>query len=101
MSAKPKRSGRNAGTFSIGIIVLVFLAVMAIQIYKLKDKDAAYAAEEAELQDMYEMETQRAAEIDDLEEYMQSQEYIEDVAKSKLGLAYDNEIIFKEEENEE
>jgi cell division protein DivIC len=33
-----------------------------------------------------------------METYMNSSEYIEDVAKSKLGLAYENEIIFKEKE---
>jgi cell division protein DivIC len=29
---------------------------------------------------------------------MQTTQFIEDTAKSKLGLAYDNEIIFKEVE---
>ena len=48
----------------------------------------------------YEDETERAAELDELEEYMGSSEYIEDVAKSKLGLTYENEIIFKESEGE-
>ena len=46
----------------------------------------------------YEEESERAEEIDGLAEDMQSQEYIEDVAKNKLGLVYDNEIIFKENE---
>ena len=44
----------------------------------------------------YEEETERSTEIDDLETYMKSSQYIEDVAKSKLGLTYKNEIIFKE-----
>ena len=38
----------------------------------------------------------QSTEIDDLETYMKSSQYIEDVAKSKLGLTYKNEIIFKE-----
>ena len=49
-----------------------------------------------ELQQQYEEETERSTEIDDLETYMKSSQYIEDVAKSKLGLTYKNEIIFKE-----
>ena len=53
-----------------------------------------------ELMQQYEDETERAAELDELEEYMGSSEYIEDVAKSKLGLTYENEIIFKEGEGE-
>ena len=94
MSAK-KRRRRNAGTVSITIIVLAFLAVMAVQICRLKQKDSDYQLKEAELQ---QEKTQRSSELDDLEEYMKSSQYIEDVAKSKLGLTYKNEIIFKEKE---
>ena len=32
------------------------------------------------------------------EDYVGSKEYIEDEAKAKLGMAYDNEIIFKEKQ---
>ena len=42
-------------------------------------------------------ETARQEELQNYQSYTQSQEYVEDIAKSKLGLAYDNEIIFKEE----
>lgn len=96
MSVKKKKRRRNAGTASIGIIVLAFLAVMSVQIYRLKQKDDAKAAQLEALRQEYEEETQRAEEISDLEAYMQTTQFIEDTAKSKLGLAYDNEIIFKE-----
>ena len=85
MNRRRKRR-RNTGTVAITIIVLAFLVVMSIQIYRLKLKDAEYAAREQELKQEFEEETQRATEIDNLEEYMKSSEYIEDVAKSKLGL---------------
>jgi cell division protein DivIC len=98
MSTKRKRKKKSAGTVSIGIIVLAFLAVMSVQIYELKQKDDAKAAELEALEQEYADETQRADEIDALEEYMQTTQFIEDTAKSKLGLAYDNEIIFKEVE---
>lgn len=95
---KKRRRRRSTGTVCISIIVVVFVAVMAIQIYQLRQKDADYMARENELKEQYELETQRSSEIDDLEKYMQSSEYYEDVAKSKLGLTYKNEIIFKESE---
>ncbi len=95
MSRRRKRR-KNTGTIGIVIIVLAFLVVMSIQIYRIKLKDAEYAAREQELLQEYEEETQRATEIDHLEEYMKTSEYIEDVAKSRLGLTYKNEIIFKE-----
>lgn len=97
MRVKKKRR-RTSGTLGIVVIVAAFLIVMAVQIGKIKAKDADYAAREQELLQEYQEETQRATEIDSLEEYMNSSEYIEDVAKSKLGLTYDNEIIFKEKD---
>ena len=95
MSARKRRKRKN-GAVSIAIIVLTFLAVMSIQIFKLKQKEAIYAAKEAELQETYELETESAQEIEALADYVQSDQYIIDMAHSKLGLAYDNEIIFKE-----
>ena len=94
-----RRKKRSTGAFSVMIIVIAFLMVMAIQIGRLKEKDAAYAAQEKELQQQYDEEQARAENIDDMAAYMKSNEYIEDVAKSKLGLAYENEIIFKERED--
>lgn len=91
-----KRIRRKSGAVSIVVIVLAFLVVMTVQICRIRAKDAEYAAREQELKQEYEEETQRSSEIDDLEIYMNSSEYIEDVAKSKLGLTYKNEIIFKE-----
>lgn len=93
-----RKQHKNTGTIGIVIIVLAFLVVMSVQIYRIKVKDAEYAAREKELMQEYEEETQRATEIDHLEEYMKTSEYIEDVAKSRLGLTYENEIIFKEKD---
>ena len=72
---------------------------MIFQIVQLKNKETAYAQQTAELNKQLKEETERTDEINALADYMQSDQYIEDMAKSKLGLAYDNEIIFKEKEN--
>ena len=94
MSAKRRR--RANGAVGIVVIVFAFLVVMTVQICRIRAKDADYVQREAALKKEYQEETQRSSEIDDLETYMNSSEYIEDVAKSKLGLTYKNEIIFKE-----
>lgn len=96
MSRRRRRRQRNTGAASVTIIVIAFLAVMSVQIYKLKQKDIEYAKKEAAVQQEYDAEAERTKEIDELASYMKTTEYIEDMAKSKLGLAYDNEIIFKE-----
>ena len=94
MSAKRRR--RANGAVGIVVIVFAFLVVMTVQICRIRAKDADYVQREADLKKEYQEETKRSSEIDDLETYMNSSEYIEDVAKSKLGLTYKNEIIFKE-----
>lgn len=95
MSAKRKKNGRNAGTVSIVFIVLIFVIVMSIQIYKLKEKDKQLAEREANLEVQLTEEMARAEELEELDLYTRSAEYIEDMA-NKLGLVYENEIIFRE-----
>ena len=61
----------------------------------LREKNNSYKAQEAELEEQLKEETARAEEIDALEEYVGTEEYVEDVAKEKLGLVNPNEILFK------
>ena len=95
MAGKRKKSGNSAGTMSILFIVIVFVIVMSIQIYKLKEKDALLAEREQNLMQQLTEEMQREEELKELDLYTRSMEYIKDMA-NKLGLVYENEIIFKE-----
>ena len=77
------------------IVVLgVTLSVASISLHK---KNQGYKAQEIELEKQLEEEKSRAEEIDELEKHVGSNEYIEDVARDKLGLAYPNEIVFEAE----
>lgn len=95
MAGKRKKNGNSAGTMSIIFIVLVFLVVMSIQIYKLKQKDEILAEREQNLMEQLTEEMLREEELKELDLYTRSMEYIKDMA-NKLGLVYENEIIFKE-----
>ena len=95
MAGKRKKNGKNAGKMSIIFIVLVFVAVMSIQIYKLKEKDKLLAEREENLMQQMTEEMLREEELEELDLYTRSMEYIKDMA-NKLGLVYENEIIFKE-----
>ena len=55
----------------------------------LKAKNREYQAQETELKEQIQAEQDRKKEIKELEKY------VEDVAKEKLGLVHDNEIVFK------
>ena len=95
MAGKRKKGGNSAGTMSILFIVIVFVVVLSIQIYKLKEKDALLAEREQNLMQQLTEEMQREEELKELDLYTRSMDYIKDMA-NKLGLVYENEIIFKE-----
>lgn len=91
-----KKDTNRVGRFCISMIVVVFVSVMSIQIIRVYKMDQEYIARQTQLEKELADEVERGKELAEFENYTKSQEYIEDIAKSKLGLAYDNEIIFKE-----
>ena len=95
MRKKKRKKTHDPGTISIIVIVLIFLSVMSVQIYRLKQKEAIYAQREQNLLEQIADETQREEELEELNLYTKSMEYIKDMA-NKMGLVFENEIIFKE-----
>ena len=81
----------------ITLVLLMLIVVVNIRKGELKEKQEAYAAKQAELQEKIEQEEIRAEELREYEKYTQTQKYIEDMAKEKLGLVYEDEIVFKTE----
>lgn len=65
---------------------------------KLQEQLDGYNTRLEKLDEQLEEERQRTQEIDDLKDYMKTDEYAEQVAREKLGLVKGNEIIFKTEE---
>ena len=96
-SRKAARAHRNKVTM-IGItsVVCLLMVILLVQGQRLNAQASDNEQRMAELEQQIEDENQRTQEIGDLEEYMQSDEYLEKVAKDKLGLIKDGEIIFKE-----
>lgn len=92
-----RRDDNRVGKICIGIILIVFVAVMSIQIQKVYQKDLEKIAQEEELREQYQYELDRQEELNEYQEYIESDEYVEDQAESKLGLLYENQIIFRED----
>ena len=93
---KGMRSHRRSVFLILSVLVLLVL-VVSVNAVTLRAKEKAYIAQEMELAEQIEEEKARAKEIDELEKYVGTDEYVEEVAKEKLGLVYENEIIFKAE----
>ena len=83
--------------FLVGLVVLMIMVVVAVDSMELQRKIDEQTAKETELLAQKEAEEIRAAEIEEYRKYTQTKRYVEEVAKDKLGLVYEGEILFKEE----
>jgi cell division protein DivIC len=82
---------------SISGVVLLLVLILGVGSISMQEKNQNYKAQEAALQEQIAAEIAREEEISELEAYVGSDKYVEDVAKEKLGLINPNEIIFKAE----
>jgi cell division protein DivIC len=92
---KKNRLSNRMGILAISLIVLMLCVVISIKAVDLKDKQAELAAREAALEEQIQEEEARTAEIEEEKVYRTTKQYIEQVAKEKLGLVYEDEIIFR------
>jgi cell division protein DivIC len=95
---KKKKTQNRAGKICISFMVLVLAVIMSVQIVRLYGKNEEYRQQEKQLEAELEEQEQLAQELEEQADYVGSEQYVEDMAKSKLGMAYDDEIIFKEEQ---
>ena len=84
------------GMAAIALIVLVFLGWTMYERICLMEELTGYQAKLTVLEKELEEEEERTSQIKELEEYMQTDLYAEDVAREKLGLVKENEIVFEE-----
>ncbi len=97
-AAYRKKRQNKFGMFLVTTVVAMMLIVVAIKSIELKQKLAVYQAKEQMLTEQIAEEEKRSEEIEEYEKYTHTKKYIEEVAKDKLGLVHENEIIFREED---
>lgn len=94
---RARMRGHKKSVLSICGVIILLSGILTVGSISLQAKNRAYKQQEAELNARLKEEKERSEEIKDLEEYVGTDEYIEDVAKDKLGLVYENEILFQAE----
>ncbi len=89
------RRQNRFGMFLVSAVVVMLLLVISVNSYTLKQKQQEYMSAEAELDAKIADEESRTTELAEFKKYTQTQAYIEEVAKDKLGLVKEGEIVFK------
>lgn len=93
-NSKVRRRKNKFNSFVVILVMLSFVGIMMYQIHNLKDENDELGKKEESYQKMYEAESERTSELENEKVYVQTKEYIEEMAK-KLGFVYPDEIIFK------
>lgn len=90
-----RRHQNRFSLFLVSLVVLMIMVVVAVRSVELQRKIAGYDTQIASLSAQIDAETARAEEIEEYRKYTQTKAYVEEVAKDKLGLVYEGEILLK------
>ena len=96
-AAYHKKRQNTTGMLLVTTVVIMMLIVVMVNSVELREKRASYLAREETLMQEIEAEKARTEKIEEYEKYTQTKKYVEEIAKNKLGLVYEGEIIFKDE----
>lgn len=93
---KPRNSwGNRMALIGITMVVMSLGVVTHVGTASLRKKEQEYAVKEQNLEKTKAQEEARAAELEEYRIYVQTKQYVEKVAKEKLGLVNEDEILFK------
>lgn len=94
---KQKRDkwGNRMALLGVTLVVLSLAVVVNLKGSSLKVKDLEYQVREENLEALKQKELERKAALDERKVYVQTKQYIEEVAKEKLGLVNPDEILLK------
>lgn len=93
-----KKFRKHLSSMAIAGVILIMLVFVMVAGVRLKVQNMKKQAHIEELTDQIAEEEKRAEEIEEYGKYVQTKKYAEEVAKEKLGLVYEDEIIFKAED---
>lgn len=101
MSTRTRRGIQRKKRMEFRLVILTVLCLLLVASFgklRLQRKNEAYQQQKEELLAQIEEEKARTDEIEELKKYVQTKKYVEEVAKERLGLVYEDEILFKASE---
>ncbi len=91
-----KRSNRLVGVI-ICVLVIAICLVFYTRSNELKAQNETTNDKIEQLEAEIAEEEERARKLDEYSKYVNTKQYVEDMAREKLGLIYPGELIFKAE----
>ena len=94
---RKKKENLNNRMALVGITLVVLSLVIIVHTKgsDLKEKDLDYQIKEENLAAQVEAEENRSEQLEEYRVYVQTKQYIEKVAKEKLGLVNKDEVLLK------
>ena len=95
---KARRRKPRSGMVMITGVVLVLCFLITYSSFGLKSQIRENAAVEADLEAQISEQEKVSQDLQRESEYIRSDDYIEELARERLGLVHDNEIVFQKQD---
>ena len=92
---KRDRWGNRMAIVGITVVVASLAVVVNLKSTSMRKKELEYQIREEALEKQKTEEKNRARELEEYRVYVQTKQYIEEIAKQKLGLVNPDEILLK------
>lgn len=92
---KRDRWGNRMAIVGITVVVASLAVVVNLKSTSMRKKELEYQIREEALEKQKTEEENRARELEEYRVYVQTKQYIEEIAKQKLGLVNPDEILLK------
>lgn len=94
-----KKRQNRLGMFCVFMVLAMLMAVLVFKSVELKKSCNEYEQREATLNRQIEEEQKRTEKLEKYEKYTKTDKFVEEFAKEKLGLVYENEILFRSDDS--
>ncbi|MDY6103660.1 MAG: septum formation initiator family protein [Acetatifactor sp.] len=97
-AAYRKRQQNKFSMLLVTMVLVMIMVVVSISGRKLREKIDAVSETQTRYERLLQEEEKRKQDIEEFGKYTQTKKYVEEVAQDKLGLVYEGDIIFKQEQ---
>lgn len=95
MAGKRKKRVNRLGMTGICVVLIAFTCILSVKTVQLKDRQKEYQSKIEILQGQIGKEEDDAAQLEERRIYVQTKQYVEEMAREKLGLVNADELLIK------